>query len=296
MEAGARSAVVIPARYGSTRFPGKVLARETGKYLIQHVYERAVLARVPDEVIVATDDGRVADAVRSFGGVAVMTSPDCTSGSDRVAEVAAARPDLALVVNLQGDEPETDPADIDRLFRLLQANPWADISTLAVPIAEAGTALDPHVTKVVFAESGRALYFSRSLIPGTKGRGGVFDREAGPVYKHLGMYGYRREALLRFAALAPTELERREGLEQLRALESGLAIVVGLTRHDAIGVDTPEDYRAFVRRWRQRECHRDPRGCGRPVASCPRHLESEVRRGRSRWRGSACRRAGDRCR
>ena len=243
--------VVIPARYASSRFPGKVLARETGKYLVQHVYERAAQARLPDEVIVATDDERVADAVRSFGGRAVMTSPECASGSDRVAEVVAATPEIALAVNLQGDEPEVEPTDVDRLFRLLDTNDWADVSTLAVRIDRPEAALDPHVTKVVFAPGGRALYFSRSVIPGSKGRGGVFDAEAGPCYKHLGLYGYRREALLRFAALPPSPLEKREGLEQLRALENGLAIVVGETRHDSIGVDTPEDYQAFVDRHRK---------------------------------------------
>jgi len=253
MSTTSRACVVIPARYASSRFPGKVLACETGRPLIQHVYERAAQARVPDEVIVATDDERVADAVRAFGGRCVFTSPDCASGSDRVADaiagrIIAGRPEFGLIANLQADEPEMDPADVDRLFRLLEENDWADISTLAVRIEQPETALDPHVTKVVFAPDGRALYFSRSVIPGTKGRGGVFDAEAGPIYKHLGLYGYRREALLRFAALPPSPLERREGLEQLRALENGMAIVVGETRNDPIGIDTPEDYRAFVER------------------------------------------------
>jgi 3-deoxy-manno-octulosonate cytidylyltransferase (CMP-KDO synthetase) len=250
MNAADRTCVVIPARYASTRFPGKVLARRTGKYLIQHVYEQAVRARVPAEVIVATDDERVAAAVRSFGGQAVMTAPDCASGSDRVAEVLVQRPEFAFVVNLQGDEPEVDPADIDRLVGLLETNAWADLSTLAVRIDRAEVALDPHVTKVVFAPDGRALYFSRGVIPGLKGRGGVFDPAAGPYYKHLGLYGYRRGALFKFTALPPSPLEKREGLEQLRALENGLAIVVGITEHDSIGVDTPEDYQAFVKRWR----------------------------------------------
>lgn len=246
-----RSAVVIPARYASTRFPGKVLAAETGKPLIQHVYERVQLARVPDAVIVATDDQRVADAVRAFGGTVVMTSPDCASGSDRVFEVVSADPSIARVVNAQGDEPELDPADIDRLFILLDEHPWADLSTLAVRQTNAAAVLDPHVTKVVFAPDGRALYFSRSVIPGLKGQGSVFEPASGPYYKHLGVYGFRRAALERFAALPPSPLEKREGLEQLRALEAGMAIVVGVTENDAIGVDTPADYAAFVKRFWQ---------------------------------------------
>jgi 3-deoxy-manno-octulosonate cytidylyltransferase (CMP-KDO synthetase) len=243
-----RACVVIPARYASTRLPGKPLLCETGKYLIEHVYERAAAASVPDEVIVATDDERIAQAVQSFGGQVAMTSPDCASGTDRVAEVVRGRTDVDRIVNVQGDEPELDPADVDRLFTLLDANPWADLSTLAVRQTEAGAVLDPHVTKVVFAQDGRALYFSRSVIPGLKGRGGVFDPAGGPYYKHLGLYGYRRDALFRFAGLPVSPLERLEGLEQLRALENGLSIVVGVTARDSIGVDTPADYRAFVSR------------------------------------------------
>jgi len=247
-----RACVVIPARYASTRFPGKVLADRTGKPLIQHVYERAAAAHIPDSVIVATDDERVAAAVEAFGGKAVMTSPACASGSDRLAEVVARDPAINRVVNVQGDEPEVDPADIDRLFTLLDEHPWADMSTLAVRQTDEAAVTDPHVTKAVFAPDGRALYFSRSVVPGLKGRGGVFDGAAAHYYKHLGMYGYRREALERFAALPPSPLERLEGLEQLRALENGMAIVVGVTANDAIGVDTPEDYEAFVRRCQER--------------------------------------------
>ncbi len=240
---------VIPARYASTRFPGKPLAKETGKFLVQHVCERVARAERIDRVIVATDDERIASAVKSFGGECVMTRADHPSGTDRVAEVARTIP-CDVVVNVQGDEPEIEPGAIDLLASLAcdGSNPMA---TLACPFAAAGRGGivaevdDPNCVKVVVAD-GRALYFSRSPIPYRRD-GSVI--EAGP-YLHLGVYAYRREFLLELATLKPTPLERVEGLEQLRVLEHGRAIAVGVVERAAVGIDTPADYSAFVERFK----------------------------------------------
>ena len=239
---------IIPARYASTRFPGKPLLRETGKYLIQHVYEQVGRARLIDEVIVATDDERIAEAVRSFHGRAVMTRADHPSGTDRVAEVARGL-DAEIVVNVQGDEPEIEPSNIDTLVGLLAGDPTVRIGTLACPFPADADPSDPNAVKVVLDARGRALYFSRSLIPyprDTAGRPTV----AGQWLLHLGIYAYRRSFLLELAKLPPTPLEQREKLEQLRTLENGHAIAVGIVEKAAIGIDTPEDYAAFVRRVR----------------------------------------------
>ena len=239
-----RVVVVIPARFGSTRLPGKPLLRETGKYLVQHVYERAAAAAVPAAVVVATDDDRIRAAVEGFGGTAVMTRPDHPSGTDRVAEVAA-RLDADAVVNLQGDEPLFDPAAVDLLCGLV-ADPAADVATLAAPIRDPAAYRSPHCVKVVCDDRGRALYFSRSPIPHV--RDGDPDLAADPPFalQHLGVYAYRRDALLRLAAAPPHRLELAEKLEQLRVLGAGGTIRVGVVPHAHRGIDTPEDYAAFV--------------------------------------------------
>jgi 3-deoxy-manno-octulosonate cytidylyltransferase (CMP-KDO synthetase) len=239
-----RVAVVIPARYGSTRLPGKPLLRATGKYLIQHVYERATQARAADRVIVATDDTRIRAAVESFGGSAVMTRTDHPSGTDRIAEVAA-NLDTDAIINLQGDEPLFDPAGLDRLAGLIAVSD-VEVATLAAPIRDRETYLSPNAVKVVRDDAGRALYFSRSPVPFV--RDGEPDFRADPprFLLHLGVYAYRRETLLRLAALPPHPLEQGEKLEQLRWLGAGVRIAVGTVPAAHRGVDTPADYAAFV--------------------------------------------------
>jgi 3-deoxy-manno-octulosonate cytidylyltransferase (CMP-KDO synthetase) len=224
---------VIPARYASTRFPGKALADIAGRPMIEHVYGRAAAARNIDAVIVATDDHRIADAVTRFGGTVRMTSSQHLTGTDRLAEVAA-EVDCDLIVNVQGDEPLIEPDTIDAAIEPFRDDPALLMSTACTPILNNDANADSNVVKVVSDVRGFALYFSRSPIPYARGH-----REIS--YKHLGLYVYRREFLQRIAALAPTPLERSESLEQLRVLENGFAIKVIETRHDSIGVDTPED-------------------------------------------------------
>jgi len=230
------SVVVIPARYQSTRLPGKPLEVIAGRPMIQHVYERATRARLADAVVVATDDERIREAVEGFGGHVWLTRPDHRTGSDRAAEVAAG---LAcdVVVNLQGDEPLIEPAAIDEAIAPLLADAGLRMTTLCRRIDEPGTLADPDVVKVVRALNGDALYFSRAPIPFARA---ASDGE--PLgWKHIGLYAYRRDVLLRFTRLQPGPLERRESLEQLRALEHGLAIRVVETGYDSVGVDTPAD-------------------------------------------------------
>jgi 3-deoxy-manno-octulosonate cytidylyltransferase (CMP-KDO synthetase) len=243
---------IIPARMASTRLPGKPLLAETGKHLIQHVCEQVAAARTIDRVIIATDDERVVEAVRSFGGEARLTRPDHTTGTDRIAEVAASlEPRWDLVVNVQGDEPEMDPAAVDQLVGLVRRHPDCPMATLACPFEDPEQAHDPNCVKVVLDKDGRALYFSRSLIPYPRDRGGRADASEQWLL-HLGVYAYEREFLLRFASWEPTRLEQIERLEQLRALERGARIAVGIVERAAVGVDTPEDYAAFVERVRKR--------------------------------------------
>ena len=243
-----RVAVVIPARYASTRLPAKPLLQETGKYLIQHVYERAVEARHAGEVLVATDDERIFDAVSGFGGRVVMTRRDHQSGTDRIAEVAA-HLSAEVIVNLQGDEPEIDPAAIDLLVELMaDANP--DMATLAAPIGNIETYLSPNVVKVVCDDRGRALYFSRSPIPMVRDGDFDFSARPSPYLQHLGIYAYRREFLLRIAATPPHPLERLEKLEQLRVLGNSASIRVGTVASAHRGVDSPDDYAEFVKKYR----------------------------------------------
>jgi len=235
---GVRPRVVglIPARWASKRFPGKALADLCGKPLIQHVVERSARARSLSEVVVATDDPRIADSVRGFGGKVEMTAASHPSGTDRIAEVAR-NLDCDLVVNIQGDEPLIVPAEIDAAVAPLLADPAIPMGTLAcpLPVEQAG---DPNAVKVVVGANGFALYFSRYPIPYLRD-----GHAAGPspYLLHIGLYVYRRDVLLRLASLPPTPLEERERLEQLRALEHGIRIRVVMTDHPSMGVDTPED-------------------------------------------------------
>lgn len=241
----ARVVAIIPARLGSTRFPSKVLAKSTGRTLIQHVHDAAKTAALLDHVVVAVDDAQVHDAVESFGGVAIMTSPSHPNGSSRLAE-AARLLNLAadaLVVNVQGDEPELDADVIDSLVRAALSTE-APVSTIASPIDEEAEFHNPNVVKVVRRADGTALYFSRATIP--------YPRIAsGPrPLKHVGIYAYRAAFLQSYVAMAPTPLEQAESLEQLRVLEHGHDILVVERRVNTTGIDTPEQYDAFVARWR----------------------------------------------
>jgi 3-deoxy-manno-octulosonate cytidylyltransferase (CMP-KDO synthetase) len=245
-----QTVAVIPARYASTRLPGKPLLRETGKYLVQHVYERVSQARGIDAVVVATDDPRIAAAVRGFGGRVELTRRDHPSGSDRVAEVAR-RLDADLFVNVQGDEPLIDPAAVETLAGLLRADPDADMATLATPLGSLEQWTDPNCVKVVCDAAGRALYFSRSPIPFVRDGRPDFAARPPRFLQHLGAYAYRRRFLLGLAALPTHPLEELEKLEQLRALAQGRRIKVGVVDHAAPGVDTYDDYRHFVAAYRQ---------------------------------------------
>ncbi len=239
---------LIPARYGSTRFPGKPLARRTGKYLVQHVYERVITARAVRRCIVATDDPRILAAVREFGGQAVMTRPDHASGTDRIAEVVRDLPGNAddIVLNVQGDEPEIEPSYLDRLVDRLSSQPSdCPVATLACPFPAGGDPRDPNCVKVVVNYAGRALYFSRALIPYPRDGG---QAPAGCLL-HLGVYAYRRRFLLELTNWKPGRLEQIEKLEQLRVLEHGFGLAVEIVPQACIGIDTPEDYERFVARW-----------------------------------------------
>ncbi len=240
---------VIPARFASTRLPGKPLLDETGVPLIVHVVEAARKSSRIDRILVATDDPRIFDIVARHGGEAVMTRDDHPSGTDRVAEVAAAIPNARMIVNLQGDEPEIAPESLDRVIEILDADPSAPMATLATPVYDPAVYLDPSCVKVVLSSSGRALYFSRSPIPAH--RDGLPAN--GPLgLLHLGLYAYRRDFVLKLATLPPSPLELSEKLEQLRVLELGQPIAVGIVHERSVGIDTPEDYRKFVLRWKAR--------------------------------------------
>jgi 3-deoxy-manno-octulosonate cytidylyltransferase (CMP-KDO synthetase) len=238
---------IIPARFGSTRLPGKPLSDIHGKPLVQHVHERVLQARGLDRVLVATDDERIAGVVRAFGGEAVMTSTDHATGTDRLAE-AVGSTDARIVVNVQGDEPLLDPRAIEAVLAPFAEDPALPMSTVSVPLRDPAEVLSPHVVKVITDARGEALYFSRSPIPFVRSLMGDPARAAeavvrrGLARKHLGLYAYRREALVRFASLPPAPLEEAEGLEQLRALHHGMAIrVVEKDLDGGVAVDTPED-------------------------------------------------------
>jgi 3-deoxy-manno-octulosonate cytidylyltransferase (CMP-KDO synthetase) len=249
-----KTAIIIPARFASQRLPGKPLLRETGKYLIQHVYERAC-ASSADVVLIATDDRRIADAVDDFGGDCVMTRADHPNGTDRVAEVAQSL-DADVIVNLQGDEPLVEPGTLDLLPDLLRRNPNAEMATLATPIPSAEQWHNPNCVKVVLDSAGNALYFSRSPVPFVRQGHPDFTARPSPFLQHLGLYAYRRSFLLELARLPTQRLEELEKLEQLRVLALGYKIHVGVVLHPSIGVDTPEDYARFVEIYRQQQTAR----------------------------------------
>ena len=232
-------ALVIPARWGSTRFPGKCLHPIAGKPLVRHVWERSLLARNISKVLIATDDKRIADAARDFGAEVVMTSPDHPSGTDRIAEVATRLSGITHFINVQGDEPLIDPTLIEELAVELIHDSKIGMITAATPFADSKEADDPNCVKVVAGASGDALYFSRSRIPFH--RDNKDKTSAVKPLLHLGIYGYRRDILARLVKLTPTPLEQCEKLEQLRALEHGIAIRVIRTAHRGVGVDTPAD-------------------------------------------------------
>lgn len=225
---------VIPARYASTRLPGKPLKDIAGKPMVCRVYDRAAQAEKVSDTLVATDDVRILTAVQEHGGRAMMTRKDHPTGTDRLAEVAAAHPEADLIVNVQGDEPLIEPSLIDRLVDVFEEEPDLPMATVMTKITDEEEQRNPNNVKVVTNKDGYALYFSRSLLP--------YPRHAGcPVYKHIGIYAYRRDFLLRYAAMAPTPLETAESLEQLRALENGYRIKVVETEAQFVGVDTAED-------------------------------------------------------
>ena len=246
---GCRSYMIIPARLASTRLPRKLLLRETGKSVLQHTFEAARRATKPAGICVAADHEEIAAEVRSFGGQVRMTDPAAASGTDRVAEVARSMPDIDIIVNVQGDEPEIAGSAIDLVLQLLEDDPQAAMSTLATPIRSRDRLQDPACVKVVFDTSGRALYFSRAAIPHARDWDDRFLAADPPnFYQHIGLYAYRRDFLLRLAEIPRSNLEKLESLEQLRVLSAGYTILVGVVNEPTKGIDTPEDYRAFVSR------------------------------------------------
>lgn len=235
---GSQVVAIVPARYESTRLPGKPLALIDGKPMIQHVFERTRNVALVDRVLVATDDRRIADAVRGFGGDVVMTRSDHPSGTDRIAEVAT-QLDADVIVNVQGDLPFLESAMVDAAVQLMRADVALPMATVKTAIHDSEEMANPNVVKVVTDRDGYALYFSRSRLP--YWRDGAAAKDGTLGYKHIGLYAYRRDFLLTFARLAPTPLEQAEKLEQLRALEWGFRIKVAETVGVGIEVDTPHD-------------------------------------------------------
>ena len=240
---------IIPARYKSSRFEGKALANILGKPMVQHVYERAIQAQTLDDVIVATDDKRIFDCVKSFNGKVIMTSVDCPTGTDRIAEVAAdehgtlSLQDSDIIANVQGDEPLLEPAMLDQMIQPFFADSSIQVSTLAQLISSEEDYCNPNVVKVVTDKNGFAMYFSRSPIPGSqtpKWHEGIKS------YRHIGLYAYKRSCLLKFIKMPPALFEQTEGLEQLRFLENGIPIKVVETQYSTIGVDTPSDLQKVI--------------------------------------------------
>jgi 3-deoxy-manno-octulosonate cytidylyltransferase (CMP-KDO synthetase) len=238
---GTRTVAVVPARYGSTRLPGKPLVMIAGKPMIQHVVERVSLAKLVERVVVATDDQRIVDAVQTFGGEAVMTSRDCQSGTDRIAEVMRNETDVDIVVNVQGDEPLIPPTMIDAAIKPLWDDPMILVGTLVRRIHDMAELDDPAVPKVALDRSGRCLYFTRSTIP--YGRDLPFEAWLAhhTYFRHIGIYVFRRSFLLKYASLQQTPLELTERLEQLRILEHGYSIHAAVTEEESMAVDTPAD-------------------------------------------------------
>ena len=238
----------IPARYGSTRLAGKVLAKDTGKFLIQHTYERACQATLPEKVIIAADDQKIVDAANTFGAECILTSVEHKSGTDRIAE-AVRDIDVEIVVNLQADEPEIDPQNIDFLARLLTENPDYQMATLAAEFQNPEQITNPDIVKVIIDSNNRAIYFSRAPIPYDREQSGVGKLQQ--YLRHIGIYAYRKQFLLKITALPQTKLEKIEKLEQLRAIENGFSILVGKVKHTCDGIDTPQQYAEFVKRVKQ---------------------------------------------
>ena len=253
MPTDSRAVAIIPARWASTRFPGKPLAQIQNKPMIQWVVEQARKASRISDVIVATDDDRILKAVTGFGGKAVMTSQDHISGSDRIAEVASGI-NCDIVVNIQGDEPLIPPENIDQVIGCLDKNPALNIATLMMPVHTSDEITDPNVVKVVTDQKGRALYFSRSAIPFHRDewKSGLPEniskaKEEVKIFKHIGLYAYTRSFLLEFTRMSPTPNEQIEKLEQLRALEHGVPIHVEATEKISMGVDRVEDLKKIER-------------------------------------------------
>ena len=282
---------VIPARYSSTRLAGKVLLKDTGKFLIQHTYEQASLAKLPDRVIIAADDEKIVSAAKSFGAECILTSVNHQSGTDRIAEVVqklagsvqrtadsknlnAPRSTLNaddIIVNVQGDEPEIDPANIDKVAKFLVDNPDYPMATLVAPFERAEDVANPNIVKVIIADSvqrtadsqklktqnsklkticRKAIYFSRSPIPYDRQSGGIGDLSL--YLRHIGIYAYRKDFLLKITTLPQSPLEKTEKLEQLRAIENGYGILVGKIERTCDGIDTPEQYAEFVKRYKNK--------------------------------------------
>jgi len=243
------SQIIIPARLASTRLPRKLLLNETGKPLIQHTYESAQRALRPAGICVATDHDDIFKAVQAFGGRAEMTDPNAASGTDRVAEVASRMSEAKVIVNVQGDEPEIAGRSIDLAIELLDTHPEAVMSTLATPIHTRRQLEDPACVKVVFDDRHKALYFSRSPIPRAREwDDALLSADPPHFYQHVGLYAYRREFLLKLAEIPVSSFEKVEKLEQLRVLQAGYSILVGMVDEPTFGIDTPEDYRAFVKK------------------------------------------------
>lgn len=234
-----QTAIIIPARYESSRLRGKPLIEVGGKPIIQWVFEKAVKATLADRVIIATDNEKIYETSLMFGAEAEMTLDTHSSGSDRIAEVAERHPEIGYIVNLQGDEPMINPENIDTVIRLVKEDSQADISTLVREVQEEKEINDPNLVKCVFNNLGYAMYFSRSKIP--------FERNSGhsKFYGHLGIYGYKREALFNMTAANQTSLELSESLEQLRALQMGMRIKCAVVEDASIGIDTLEDLNNF---------------------------------------------------
>lgn len=237
---------IIPARYNSTRLPGKPLLDILGKPMIQHVWEKTKAVGKVNKVIVATDNEKIYNAVERFGGEAIMTSKSHITGTDRIAEVVKSLSSgIDIIVNIQGDEPTIEPDMVDQVISVLSNDSRASIGTLCKMIEDVNEIMDPNIVKVVFDKEGFALYFSRLPIPFY--RNGKKETKGNIHYKHLGIYSYRREALLSLSSTKPTPLEIAEKLEQLRAIENGMRIKVGLTFKDTIGVDTNEDLERVIK-------------------------------------------------
>lgn len=234
-----KTAIIIPARYGSSRLEGKPLLKVCEKPVIQWVYEKALQAKLADMIIVATDDERIFNAVKAFGGEVEMTSVNHKCGSDRIREVAERHPEIAYIVNLQGDEPLIKPESIDAVARNVQEDDKADISTLIRVLTDEEEINNPNLVKCVVDNNGYALYFSRSKIPYER------NKNVATFYGHLGIYGYKRDALMKMTSLPQTPLEKTESLEQLRAIENGMKIKTSVVDFVPVGIDTAEDLEKF---------------------------------------------------